>query len=579
MEKENKVSKKTLKRQHLFELAIGLFLVVLINLIGSYVFYRLDLTSEKRYTLSETTKKMLKNDVKDIVYFKVYLDGDFPAGFKKLSKETREMLDEFRAYNENIEYEFINPSSSEDKITRNSVYEQLMKKGLEPTSLQVKEKGGSSQQIIFPGAIVTYRQKEIPLQLLQTKTGASPEEQLNNSIQSLEYELSNAIRKLSIPMKKKVGFLYGHGELDEYETGDITAALKEYYAVERVKINEKISSLIEYDALIIASPDSMFSDKDKYVIDQFIMKGGKVLWFIDQVYADLDSLRATRNDMMGLQKRLDLDFMLFRYGAKIKTDLVQDLQSLPIPVQVGNMGGKPQYDFYPWFYFPLVSPASDHPIVKNLDLVKTNFPNCIDTNVVANGIKKTVLLRTSKFSKVIPTPAYITLDILRQKPNEGMYIDSYQPIAMLLEGSFNSAFKNRLAPEFMEKKDSIGYIENCVKSNKMIVVADGDIIKNQIRISNGKTMPLPLGYDMYSYNYTKSLFGNKNFVINAVNFLLDDSNLISVRARDLKLRLLDGQKVEKNRFIYQFINVVAPVLLVILLGFIFSVLKRRKYTK
>lgn len=578
MKEKLNLKKRTLRSQHMVEFVSGLVLFVLLNIVGSYVFYRIDLTSDKRYTLSAITKKLLKEDIKDVVYVKVYLEGDFPAGFKKLSKETREMLDEFRAYNKNIEYEFIDPSTNDDRKQRNEVYKQLITKGLQPTSLQVKDKSGSSQKVIFPGALVTYKGQEIPVQLLQTKMGSSPEEQLNNSIQNLEYELSNAIRKLSIPIKKKIGFLNGHGELDNLEVADMAFALKEYYVVKPVRIDGRINALRGFDALIVASPDSAFNDKDKFVIDQFVMHGGKVLWFVDQVFADLDSLRSDKNEMTAFPKMLDLDYLFFRYGVKIKTDLVQDLQALPIPIQTGVLGDKPQYSPMPWFYFPLVSGASNNPIVKNIEFVKTNFMSSIDTSVITPGIKKTVLLRTSNFSRTVPTPFLISLDLIKETPKQEQYKESLIPAAVLLEGKFESAFKNRLAPEFEAIKDSLNYREQSTP-NKMLVVSDGDIIKNQIRISNGEKSPLPLGYDMYSYGYTKTMFGNKNFIMNAVNYMLDDSNLISVRARELKMRLLDKTKIEENRMMYQVLNVVVPVLLVFLFGFILSLLKRRKYTR
>jgi len=357
------------KLTNITQLMLGLVVIILANVISAYVFTRFDLTTEKRYSLSTATKEML-SDINDIVYFRVYLDGEFPAGFKRLSRETRDMLNEFRAHNKNIEFEFINPSSSSDNSERQGIYSMLVEKGLEPTDLQVKTKEGTSQKIIFPGAIATYRGKEMAVNLLASKRETPPEEILNNSIQNLEFALADAVRKLVDDYRPKIAFIEGHGELNKHETADAYLGLSEYYSIERIRLDGKLNSLTErlqvdslttrinnkYEAIIIAKPDSVFSEQDKFIIDQFIMRGGKVLWLIDPVYASMDSLQKN-TETIGMNLDLGLTDMFFKYGFRVNSDLVMDLNALPIPVKVGDVGGQPQFDFFPWFYFPKVKSA------------------------------------------------------------------------------------------------------------------------------------------------------------------------------------------------------------------------------
>lgn len=573
--------KKNLKQANITQIISGVIILIALNIIGNFIFTRFDLTAEKRFTLSDATKSLLKS-VDDVVFFKIYLEGDFPAGFKKLSRETKEMLDEFRAYNKNIQYEFINPSESSDKNIRNGIYQELYSKGLDPTNLQVKTKEGSTQQIIFPGGIVNYKNRDLPLQLLSTQMGTDPESQLNNSSQLLEYNLANVIRKLNNENKKKIAFITGHGELDAYETADIISSLSEYYTVERVFINEQITKLTEhkvidstrvriknkYDLVIIAKPDSAFSEKDKFIIDQFIMRGGKALWLVDNVFASMDSLNGT-DETVAINNSLNLDDMLFKYGVRINYNLIMDLNALPIPIVTGNMGGQPQQTFVPWYYFPLLMPVSAHPVVKNLNAIKTEFISSIDTVGSNDEIKKTVLLTTSKYSRIVNTPAVITLEILRKTPPAQLFNKPFIPVCLLLEGEFSSLYKNRMPTEILSSRE-IGFVEKS-KPNKQIVISDGDIIKNQF--NRAKNFPYPLGYD----KYTKQRFGNKDFIMNAVDYLCDDNGLILCRTKEITMRLLDKNKVEENRVSIQFANTAIPVALVILFGFIQYFLRKRKY--
>ncbi len=564
--KKNK--KKAVKRQNILQLILVIVIIILMNVVSSFVFTRIDLTTEKRYTLSSVTKNLIK-ELDDIVYFKVYLDGDFPAGFQRLRNETKEMLDEFRAYSDNIEYEFVNPMVNKTEKEKATIYQQLTKKGLLPTQLNVKNESGTSQKIIFPGAIVVYKGREQALQLLDEQMGKSPELSLNNSIQTLEYKISSTIRKLVKQNKDKIGFLKGQGELENIYLSDAAKSLSDYYDVSEVVINNQLKSLQPYKAVIIAKPDSAFNEKDKFILDQFIMKGGKVLWLIDAVYADMDSLR-NKSVAVTFPKSLNLKDMLFKYGVRINTNLVMDMQALPIPVVTSMVGNQPQQSLIPWSYFPIITPRNDHPIVKNLNAIKTHFVNNIDT-VGAPHINKTVLLTTSEYSKKVSTPNQISLELLRKTLTRKDYIHGRQPIAVLLEGKFESVFKNRI-PKIIEENEDIDYTE-VGKPNKMIVIADGDIIKNQTRSSGANRRVLPLGYD----KYTGQSFGNKDLILNAMNYLCDDSGLIAVRGKDFKLRLLNKSKLQEEKLKWQLVNTVIPVVIIIIFGMLQYYYRKRKY--
>ncbi|MHC1706088.1 MAG: gliding motility-associated ABC transporter substrate-binding protein GldG [Bacteroidales bacterium] len=574
--------RRDLRKQGLVQLGLSLVILILLNIISSFLFTRFDLTSEKRYSLNPATKKILRN-LDDVVFFKVYLEGEFPAGFKRLRNETKEMLDEFRAYSDNIQYEFINPSAAKDKKDRNSFYTQLMEKGLQPTNLQVKKEEGTSQQIIFPGALISYKDQEAAVQLLANQINTPPEAVLNVSVQNLEFSLANTIKKLTSPEKQKIAFIEGHGELSATEVFDITNSLKEYYQVDRVTIANQLNSLTErdlsdtnnpriankYRCIIIAKPDSAIDEKDKFLIDQYIMRGGRVLWLIDPVFASMDSLQMS-NETVGVSQNLNLDDLFFRYGVRLNTNLILDINSCPIPVKTGQIGNQPQLEMYPWFYFPLVMPAIDHPVVNNLNAVKFEFVSSLDT-VEAGQIQKTILLTSSRYTRVVNTPAVISLEILRNKPEEKMYRGPGRAVAALLEGKFKSLYLNRIPPEISENKE-IGFKENS-DSTKMIVISDGDVIKNYIDHKTG--YPYPLGFD----RYTQETFGNMDFLLNAIDYLCDDSGLITVRSRQIKLRMLDVTRVDKDKFVLQLANTAFPVVLVLLAGYLMMWRRKRIYSR
>jgi len=574
--------KKNIKRNNIFQVILALVIIILINIIGSFVFTRIDLTAEKRYTLSLVTKNMLKN-LDDDVFFRVYLDGDLPPGFRRLANETREMLNEFRAYSDHIHFEFINPSASPNTKERNDTYRLLSEQGLQPTDLRISSKGESSQLIIFPGTIVVYRGREVPVQLLMTQLGQDPEKVLNNSIQTLEYNLSNAIDKLINTTKPRVAILEGQGELSQPEMIYFEEALSEYYNVERININSQINSLTvrlktdssgsplvnKYKALIIAGPERPFTEKDKFLIDQFIMRGGRILWMIDPVFAKMDSLQEF-GSTIGLTNDINLDDMLFNYGVRLNKNLVVDLNALPIPIKTGQMGSQPRFDFFEWYFFPLATPASKHPIVNGLNAIKTEFISSIDT-VEAKGVEKVILLASSPYSRTVNAPALIDLEILREEPDPRMYSSGPQHLAVLLEGEFSSAYLFRLPPE-IEQNRELGFRKKS-KPNRMVVIADGDIARNQFHIT--QKYPLPLGFDQY----TGQTFGNKDLLLNIMNYLCDDSGLISIRSRELQLRQLDPTKVIAQRTLWQILNIVLPILLVAGFGLVKFYLRKQKYAR
>ncbi len=578
-----KNERKNLKKNQLISFGITLTIIIVVNIIASFVYTRFDLTSEKRYTLSDTSKEILRN-LDDYVYFRVYLEGEFPAGFKKLRKETKEMLDEFRAYSKFVDYEFINPSESNDAAERNETYKLLYQSGLNPTELAIKTNAGAQQLVIWPCALVSYQEKEKPLDLLDTGVGESSSQALNNSAQNLEYKLISAIKELSQEKKSNIAFIEGHGELDENEVYDITRTLQKKYNVKRVTLDEQITALnsrtetkdssivinSNYDAIIIAKPTKPFSEKDKFIIDQYVMHGSKVLWLIDPVSATMDSLQ-TSESTIGNALDLNLDDMFFKYGLRLNKNLLLDLNSAKIALRTGQMGGQAQIEYFNWYYFPLLNAASDNSIVKNINPLKADFVSSIDPVISDSDVQKIPLLKTSNYTNIAAAPAYITLGMLRQAPDQRMFSQKSQNVAYLLKGEFESLYSNRMTSEIVESKE-IGF-KTSSEPTSMIIVADGDLIRNQFHIPKG--YPLPLGFDQY----TQITYGNKDFIENAVSYLVDGEGLIEVRNRELKIRLLDANKINNDALIWQVVNVLLPSVVVIIFGLVLAIIRKRRFTK
>lgn len=557
------------KRKDVTMLLVAFAILLLINFVGSFIFKRLDLTSEKRYTLSESTRKLLK-DIDDVVFIKVYLQGDFNPNFTRLRNETKELLDEFRAYsNNNIEYEFVNPLENPNQAETDKIQKQLYDKGIMPEQVVDRNEQKTSETLIWPGAIITYKGKETVWQIFKRQVGYGIEQNINNSIQELEYGLSNSIRKTTLIKKPEVLFVEGHDELDTIRCADFMNSLTEYYSVARVKINHKLYALKDADAIVIAQPDSAFDEKDKFIIDQFIMHGGKALWLIDPVNTNRDTLNL-RGYTLGFKNNLNLDDILFKYGVRLNPVLVQDLQCSSVPINVGFKQGQPNFQMFPWQYFPLILPTSNHPIVKNLDLIKTEFVGTLDT-VFARNVKKTILLQTSKYTKTQPTPARIALATIKFKPKEDQYRNSFQNVACLLEGVFESVYNNRIPERF--QTDSAYDFRSHSKPTRMIVVADGDIAKSEFQKNTG--MVYPVGYDIFM----KQQFANKTFLLNCMNYLLDDEGLLQLRSREVKLRLLDKKKIMTQKTKWKLINVAFPLGLIIGFGILQFYIRRKKYTK
>jgi gliding-associated putative ABC transporter substrate-binding component GldG len=557
------------KSKNLQKLSLTIGFVIMINLLGSQFFHRFDLTQDKRYTLSETSLTILKN-VQEPLYIDVYLEGDFPGEFKKLQTETQQLLQEFKAKNSNIIFQFTNPLDNGDKNLGKA--KELAGKGLTPISITVDDKGKQSQSMVFPWAIARYNGKEIKIQLLKNMLGASTADKVVSSVQHLEYAFANAINTVSNQKQKKIAVILGNGELHQLEIADFLKTVKENYFIAPFTLDSVATNAIKtakdlkgYDLAIIAKPQEKFTDKEKQVLDQFIVNGGKTLWLLDNVHAEMDDLKQT-GTTMAFNSDLDLNDLFFKYGLRISPDLVKDEQCIPIMLESGNEGSETQKNEYFWKFSPFIYTESSHPIVKNVDGIKFEFANPIE--LLKNNIQKTILLRSSSFSKTVGTPVQINLNMVQEKSDKSDYLNKGNiPVAVLLEGKFASVYQNRVLPF-----DDNSFVNQSTKNNKMIVVSDGDVIKNQI---DKEGNPLELGFD----KWTKNVYGNKEFIMNCVNYLLDDNGLINIRSKEVNIPLLDKEKVYENYTQNQVIAVGLPLVLVVVFGFVFTYLRKRKYAK
>ncbi|HPY67975.1 MAG TPA: gliding motility-associated ABC transporter substrate-binding protein GldG [Bacteroidales bacterium] len=534
---------------------------------------RLDLTEDKRYTLSDQSVKVLKG-IKNDIYIQVYLDGEMQIPLKRLKRSVQEMLEEFRiASDRKITFQFINPSASGDEEQREAIFQDLYNKGLIPIRAHyTDDAGGTSQRLVFPGMIINYDGIEVPVNFLKNNQALSYEQNILHSIEGLEYEMIQTIATVSSDTIHKVAFLEGHGELSEVEVADITLNLSKYFTIDRGVINGIHGILDQYSAVIIAAPDEQFSEADKFVIDQYIMNGGKVLWLLEQVYVNRDSL--SFGETAGFYYPLNIEDQLFRYGARINPEIIQDMMDcMLIRLSVTAGGGQRQIVPAPWIYYPLLSPNQQHPVTRNLNKVKGEFVNTIDTVGMDKSIKKTILLHTSDYSRTIAPPMFIKLQEAETVPDAKEFNKSRLTAAVLLEGVFSSAFRNRMPGAFLGESNI--QVSNESLPTRMIVIADGDIIRNEVQRSGSTEIPLPLGQD----KYTGQLFGNRDFLLNCVNYLVDQNDLMQLRSREMKLRLLDRAKIKDQRIFWQVLNVMAPVILVILSGLIYHFIRVRAYSK
>ncbi|WBL23552.1 gliding motility-associated ABC transporter substrate-binding protein GldG [Zunongwangia sp. HRR-M8] len=548
--------------------SVVLFIAILIaiNFAASQFFERLDLTQDKRYTLSEASEEIIK-DIEEPIIIDVFLKGDFPSEFKRLQSETRQILEEYTAKNHNIHFNFIDPLAEGGNAQQ--VAQQFYKMGMSPARVNVMENGQNSETIIFPWAMANLGKKSVKIGLLKNQLGSSDEERVTNSVQQLEYAFTDAISKLIYPREKKIAVMRGNGELPNANIADFVKTLQQYYfmapfTLDSAAINPQktLQQLKEYDLIIEAKPTEAFTENEKYILDQYTMNGGKSLWLTESVAMEKDSLLNPAGTAFALPRDLNLGDFFFSYGIRINPSLVNDMYSAPIILATGS-GNDTRFNPYPWFYSPLTSSPNNHPIINNIEAVKFDFANPIDT--LNNSLEKTVLLSSSPRSKVEGTPREISLDMVGEEPDITTYNGGEQALAVLLEGSFTSVYNNRLKP--FEIQDNL----NKSKPIEMLVISDGDVIKNELQ----QGTPLELGFE----KYTGTTYGNKEFLLNAVNYMLDDRGLMDIRTKKVKIAFLDPQKTAKERTKWQLLNILFPLLVLGIFAFGYNWVRRRKYIK
>ncbi len=554
-----KKSKKHLK------LFMGTFIfIIIISLMGNYIHKRFDFTQDNRYTLSDATKNLITS-IENPIIIDVLLKGNFPSEFKKLQGEVKQILEEFASINNKIKFTFVNPQ--QDDITREDDIAMLQQLGLTPVNITAEESGKVSQELIFPWAIATLGDQSVKISLLKNKLGATVEEKVTNSVQQLEYAFADAFTKLTLTNKKKIAVLKGNGQLDNIYIADFITTLRDYYNIapftlDSVATNpsKTLEDLNNYDLTIIAKPTEAFTDEEKMVLDQYLMNGGRSIWLVDQAAIEIDSLFNESGTTYALPRNLNLNDFFFNYGVRINPDLVNDLYFTQLVLATGE-GNNSQYNPVPWVYSPMVFSHNDHPINNNIEALQFQFANSIDT--IENSIKKTILLTSSPLSKTVGTPKEVNLNIVKKEPKKETFNNGLQPLAVLLEGVFTSVYKNRVKP-FVLKNNKDNGIES-----KMIVISDGDLIKNQI--SNNS--PLELGYDKWTNNF----YGNKEFLLNCVNYLLDDTGLINIRSKEISVAFLDKEKVAEEKNFWKSLNIGVPLVLLAIFGFVFNYFRKKKY--
>lgn len=556
------------KKAALKQFGIVFLVLIGIHFLSHFFFKRFDLTQDQRYTLSETTLNIIKT-VDSPLYIDVYLEGNFPAEFKRLQNETKQLLEEFSAYNSNIVFQFKNPIEKEEM--RVEVMKQFYERGMQPLSITVEDKGKQSQEVVFPWAQATYGDKFTKVSLLKNLMGASTEEKVISSVQHLEFGFAEAINKISKEKEKKIAVIKGNGELHDAFIADFVKTVRESYYIGTFTLDsvatqptQSLAALKKYDLAVIAKPTEAFTESEKQVLDQFIVNGGKTIWLVDAVAADMDSMYNESGTILAAQRELNLTDMFFKYGVRMNPVLVKDEYATPIKIATGNQGSETQFQEYTWKFAPFIYPTSTNPIVKNMEGIKFEFASPIE--LLKNDIKKTVLLSSSEYSKTVGTPTPISLDMVTEETTPEEYEGKgLLPVAVLLEGKFKSAYQNRVLPF----EDNTYQVAG--KDNKMIVISDGDVIKNQL----DKGAPMELGFD----KWTNQLYGNKDFLLNCVNYLLDDNGLINIRSKDVDLPLLNKEEVYKNYTTAQMITVGLPIVLLAIFGFLFTFLRKRKYSR
>ncbi|MEX2350057.1 MAG: gliding motility-associated ABC transporter substrate-binding protein GldG [Flavobacteriaceae bacterium] len=558
-------------KRHIKRIFYLLLIIAGLNIVSSIIYKRFDLTEDKRYTLSEATLETFE-DVDAPIVIEVLLEGDFPAEFRRLQSETRQLLEEFASRNSQVKYVFVNPTADSDNP--DEVRAQLAQIGITPAQVTVQEGGRISREQVYPWAIVTFEERMVKVPLLKNQLGATTEERVLNSVQSLEYAFADAFKKIIHPKSKKVAVLKGNGQMEDRYIADFFSTLRDYYFIAPYTLDSvaidplrSLEQLSTFDLIVSAKPTERFTEAEKYVLDQYTMRGGKSLWLVDEVQVSMDSL-FERGSTFAFNQDLNLTDFFFRYGVRINPELVNDLYSAPIVLASGTEA-ESQYNQYPWFYSPLSSSGSGHPIVNNIEAVKFDFVNAIDT--LENDIQKTVLLSSSPITRTVGTPVEIRLDeiefnlnVVNNGPDMQQFSTGEVPLAVLLEGTFASVYRNRVKPFELPK-----HLDEGVE-NKMVVISDGDVIKNQMQGNR----PIELGFD----KWTNTRYGNKEFLLNTVNYLLDDTGLINIRSREISIAFLDPQKVMAEETKWQVLNLLLPLGILGLFGILFTYFRKRKYT-
>ncbi|WP_416866739.1 MAG: gliding motility-associated ABC transporter substrate-binding protein GldG [Imperialibacter sp.] len=544
----------------------GLFLVVWVNMLADTWPVRVDLTEEGRYSISAPTKELLKN-LDEVVYVEVYLEGELPSNLKRLQKSIRETLEEFSVYGgKNLEFTFKNPVAGGSRQAQEKMMMELSAKGIQPTDLSYTKDGNTVRRRLYPGALISYGGREAGVMLLKGNKGDGNEELLNQSIEGVEYNLAYAIKQLVNNDRKRVGVVVDHYSIDTLALAGFQSLLMEKYEVSAIQLARQVQPLAGFDAIVVAKPSVEFSENEKYLLDQYVMSGGKLLFFIDALSVDMAGAEGAGTIAFPIEH--NLTDLLFNYGARINQDFVQDLSCGEFLVIDGMVGDQPQVKLIPWPFFPEVNRFSAHPMVKNLDAVIFRFTSTIDT-VKADGIVKTPLMFTSERSRVLSSPVRVNLNDIRGGINPEAFNQGSQPVAYLLEGPFNSLYRNRALPRGVNKT---GFREKGVPS-KIVVVADGDFIRNELNPENGQ--PMELGIDPIS----QKVYANKDFIVNALEYLMDDDGLILARNREVKIRPLDKQKIDENHTFWQVLNLAGPLVLLLLFGIAKMFLRKRKYTR
>ncbi len=549
--------------EDILKFLIAVVIIILANILSSRNFFRIDLTEEKRFSISEATKNLLR-EIDDVVYLEIYLDGDLPPAWERMQNAIVETIEEFRVYSDFVQYRFVNPETAATASSRNEFIQSIALKGIQPLDVFLTERGNRIQKRILPGVLVSYGVGEKGVQLFKGNSAVRPDERLNQSIEGIEYELATAIHDLSKADKKTMALIKGHGELDSLDIISFKGSFNKKYNVIDLYLSE-VQEITDVDLVIIAKPTKPYTPLDKYKLDQYIMNGGSAMFLLDLLSVDMDSAGL---GTIAFPIELNLQDQLFKYGVRVNNDYIQDIISGVTPVVIGNIGEQAQVQVLPWPFYPIINNFSDHIITKNLNAVYTRFTSTIDT-VKADGIRKTPLMFTSEYSRVLTAPVMVDLNALKEQPDQSVFNEKNIPVAYLLEGNFASLYKNRLLPGNVNNAD----FKADGLPSKIIVISDGDMVRNDRSNIDGR--PLQLGFEQYS----KNSFGNLDFLLNAVNYLTEGDGLINARAKEVRLRLLDKVRVAEERTKWQVINIIIPILLILCFGTIKFYLRRMKYTR